>query len=79
MFAIYLYLISENHKHTYSFHQKHYYYVMLLYVLPTYLPMQMPGRVYNLSAENKDDCDDWTAVLSHTLTLIADIRVSSCV
>ncbi|XP_064405850.1 myosin-10-like isoform X2 [Halichondria panicea] len=38
------------------------------------IDIHMPGRVYNLSAENKDDCDDWTAVLSHTLTLIADIR-----
>ena len=40
---------------------------------------QMPGRVYNLSTESAESCGEWTAMLSHTLTLISDIKVSICI
>ena len=36
--------------------------------------LQLPGRLYNLSAETREECDDWVGVLSHTLALVVDIR-----
>ena len=35
----------------------------------------MPGRVFNLKAENDALRTDWIAVINHTLEQIADIKV----
>lgn len=39
--------------------------------------MQVPGRVFNLMAENERDRTDWITVVNHTLAQIADIKVKS--